>query len=209
MNSLIAHWTKKWAEQTNQAFIFYTETTSTNDKAKEFSPDKQKHKNFLFITKSQTKGRGRRKRKWINSDMMVSWSYSLKQAPQPITTALMGLALYIALKNSWKDCPFNIKKPNDIYIKNKKMAGLLIEVVNKGSLHQLIIGAGMNVLTHPPGGSFTHLQENIKKTKITEKHWIAFLNEWQKQINEKIRICMENKLRETERQIIVEAICNE
>ncbi len=187
--TLIAQWTKKWAKKTDLPFVFYHQTTSTNDKAKEHSINSQQYTPLLFIAEFQTKGRGRKNRQWINSDMMVSWSYSLKKAPQPVTVDLMGQALHTALKNSWEECPFTIKKPNDIYIKNKKIAGLLIEVVNKGPVHTLIIGAGMNIFTHPPSGSFTHLQEHIQKTKITEKYWSDFLNEWHSQINKKIMFC--------------------
>ena len=191
MTSLIAQWTKKWAEKRDYPFIFYTQTTSTNDKAKEYFNDKKKNTPSLFITEIQTQGRGRKNRQWINSDMMISWSYTLKKAPQPVTTSLMGLALYKALKKSWKDCPFKIKEPNDIHINNRKIAGLLIEVVNKGTLNQLIIGVGMNVFTHPPSGPFTHLQEHIKHKEVTEKDWSSFLDEWNKQINKKIKFCME------------------
>lgn len=194
MTPLIAQWTKKWAEKRNHPFIFYTRTTSTNDKAKEYFSDKKKNKLLLFITEFQTKGRGRRNRQWMNSDMMVSWSYTLKKAPQPITTSLMGLALYKALKKSWKDCLFKIKKPNDIHVNNRKIAGLLIEVVNKGPLNQLIIGAGMNVFTHPASGPFTHLQEHIKNKKVTKRDWALFLDEWNKQIKEKIKLCTETKV---------------
>ena len=199
-NTKIASWTKKWAKkQQTLNSIFYKQTTSTNDKAKEYLFGKTKNtinqleyfyssktkteyfKPLLFIAASQTKGRGRRSRHWLNSDMMISWSYIVKQAPQPVITGLMGEILYETLKSLWQDCSFKIKKPNDIYIKNKKLAGLLIEVVNKGALHQLIIGVGMNVLSHPLSGPFTHLQEHIQQ-KITEKKWNLFLDEWYKQI---------------------------
>ncbi len=200
-NTKIASWTKKWAKkQQNLNSFFYKKTTSTNDKAKEYLFGKTKNtinqleyscsfntkteyfKPLLFIAESQTKGRGRRSRHWLNSDMMISWSYIVKQAPQPVITGLMGEDLYKALKHSWEDCPFKIKKPNDIYIKNKKLAGLLVEVVNKGVLHQLVIGVGMNVFSHPSSCPFTHLQENIQK-EITEKEWNLFLDEWHKQIH--------------------------
>ncbi len=189
MPSLIAQWTKKWAEKRNYPFLFYIQTTSTNDKAKEHFTNNKKYKSLLFIAESQTKGRGRRNQQWINSDMMVSWSYSLKKAPQPVTTTLMCLALYEALNHSWKKCPFEIKKPNDIYISNRKLAGLLIEAISKGDLQQLIIGVGMNIFNHPTPGPFTHLQEHITK-KINEKEWFLFLDEWNKQINKKIRLCI-------------------
>ena len=227
--SLIAQWTKKWAKNNHQPFVFYTQTSSTNTLAKEHAINTINHaphyntqtssntntlkkhlinttnhtphfaninygqpNSFLFIAESQTKGRGRKKRKWLNSDMMVSWSYPLKKAPQPKTVDLMGKALCKALKNSWKNCPFTIKKPNDIYIKNKKVAGLLIEVVNKGPTHTLIIGTGLNVFSHPPSSPFTHLQEHIQETKITEKKWSEFLNKWREQIHAQIPLCVKS-----------------
>ncbi len=219
--SLIAQWTKKWAENNHQPFVFYNQTSSTNTLAKEHAINHPPHYNqtsstntlkehainhpphfaninygqqnsFLFIAESQTKGRGRKNRKWLNSDMMVSWSYPLKKAPQPKTVDLMGKALRRALKNSWKNCPFTIKKPNDIYIKNKKVAGLLIEVVNKGPTHTLIIGTGLNVFSHPPSSPFTHLQEHLKETKITEKKWSDFLNNWRGQIHAQIPLCVKS-----------------
>ena len=184
--SIVASWTRKWAEKRKQPFLFYAQTTSTNDRAKEHL----KYKHFLFITELQTKGRGRKNRKWINSDMMTSWSYSLSQAPQPITVELMGQALFEALSRSWPACPFIMKKPNDIYIKNKKIAGLLVEVVHKGNLHQLIIGLGMNVLTHPPSPLFTDIQEHLSKENITEEKWMMFLDEWYKNMNTQIKKCV-------------------
>ena len=207
-NTKIAAWTRKWAAKQNLNYIFYKKTTSTNDKAKEHLLSKTKHtinalkqfpsptvqirktdfpqnktlklpNPFLFIAESQTSGRGRRNRHWLNSDMMISWSYIVKQAPEPIMTSLMGEVLYRALKNLWEEGPFKIKNPNDIYANNKKLAGLLVEVVNKGPLYQLVIGVGMNVFSHPASHLFTHLQEHIQK-KITEKKWHLFLDEWHK-----------------------------
>ena len=187
--NLIVQWTKNWAKKRNYPFLSYNQITSTNDKAKEYCINKQEYKKLLFITESQTKGRGRRNKKWINSDMMISWSYILNKAPQPITTKLMGIALHTALKSTWRGCPFKIKQPNDIYVNNKKMAGLLIEATNQGSLHQLIIGVGMNVFSHPSCDSFTHLQKHIKE--VNEKNWFSFFDKWNEEIKKTIPACME------------------
>ena len=195
--SIIADWTGKWACKRKQACIFYKQTTSTNTQAKQhFNPKKQSQ---LFIAEHQTKGRGQRDKlggvkKWINSDMMLSWSYPLSFAPQPIITKMMGEALYIALNTIWPGELFRIKNPNDIYIKDKKVAGLLVEAVHIGTQHQIIIGGGMNVFSHPlpdPVNSktvtpqpnpFTHLQEHIPYQALTEEIWHSFLDEWKKQI---------------------------
>ena len=186
-NTLVAQWIKNWAKNRNYPFISYTKTTSTNDKAKEYCTDEQEHKQILFITELQTKGRGRRNKKWINSDMMISWSYILDKAPQPVTTKLMGIALHTALKSTWKECLFKIKQPNDIYVNNKKMAGILIEATNQGTLHQLIIGAGINVFTNPGDNLFTHLKKHTKE--VNEKKWFSFFDKWNTEIKNTIPSC--------------------
>ena len=198
--SLVAQWTKAWAEHRDQEYVFYSETSSTNDSAKQSSFEKEK----IFIAERQTQGRGRGDRKWINSDLMITWGFVLKKPPQPVTVHLMAEALCTALTTvfSPKEDIFIIKKPNDILIQNKKMAGLLIEVVNKGCLHRLIIGAGMNVFSHPDKDtlsdkassvskrrSLTCLQKHIKK-EISKNNWFYFMDEWQKQIKEKIPHCL-------------------
>ena len=184
--SPIAQWTKAWAEQRDKEYVFYSETSSTNDSAKQGSFEKEK----IFIAEQQTQGRGRGDRKWINSDLMITWGFVLTKPPQPVTVHLMAEALYIALTTvfSPKEDIFIIKKPNDIFIQNKKMAGILIEVVNKGLLHKLIIGAGMNVFSHPDHQAIC-LQKHIKQ-EISKKNWFYFMDEWQKQIKEKIPHCL-------------------
>ena len=205
MKASIALWTREWAEIRGWPFCFYKKTSGTNDKAKEYALRKKVIKKKLFITADQTKGRGRGNRVWINSDMMLSWSYTLNKAPQPVTTSLMGEALLSALKQVWGGRPFRIKKPNDIYAGDKKMAGLLVEVVNKGLLHHLVVGVGMNVFTSPVSlysskehlsypkntlsNKYTHLSAHIKTKDITKSHWFMFLDEWQGQIDQKLAMC--------------------
>jgi len=188
--SLIAQWSKNWAEKQKLPHIFYKSTTSTNDRAKEYF--QQTISPSLFIAEFQTQGRGRKKKVWMNSDMMLSWSFFFNQSPQPLTTKLMGQALFLSLKRSWKNSFFDIKYPNDIYIAQKKLAGILVEVVNKGSSNLLVIGAGMNVFSSPVSSSFTYLQEHLER-EITEIQWIFFMNEWKTQIAQKLPLCFQKK----------------
>ncbi len=206
MKKNTALWVKEWAEIRGWPFLFYRETNSTNDQAKEYALGNKAGKQKLFIAESQTRGRGRGNKIWINSDMMLSWSYTLNKAPQPVTTSLMAEALLSALEHVWGEGDFRIKKPNDIHAGDKKMAGLLIEVVNKGPLHHLIVGVGMNVfkapslyspkkknrLGHPQNISsskYTHLSAHVQREDITKTHWFMFLDEWQRQIARKLALC--------------------
>ena len=177
---LIAQWTREWVESKKYPFIYYKSTSSTNNEAKKAFDDQ---KNIsLFIAELQTQGRGRRQNKWLNSDMMLSWSFLFKKSPQPDLSKQIGIALYLALKKTWPSVNFKFKLPNDIYINTKKLAGLLIEVVSKGNQHQLIIGAGINVLKHPLDTPFAHLAQYLSKTEVNKNTWFSFMNNWYNEI---------------------------
>ncbi len=179
----------------NMAGFFYTQTTSTNDRAKEHFPLKKSP--CLFVTTHQTQGRGTKNKTWLNSDMMLSWVWQTEKAPQPVTIEIMAKALREALKHTWPEATlispknpvnknFYIKPPNDIYIAGKKLAGLLTEVISKDPQHLLVVGVGMNVFSHPP--PFTHLQKHLKK-HITQEQWFCFMSTWYRELQKKLPFC--------------------
>ena len=68
-----------------------------------------------------------------------------------------------------------MKPPNDLYLGDKKIAGLLVETVSQGSTHRLIVGLGMNILNHPRAiGNATHFAAG--ESSITEGEWYRFLD---------------------------------
>lgn len=147
--------TKKWAEN-NHIYAHHENTMgSTSDlaKAKAFDEALLEEALCLFLTDHQTKGRGRGKNVWIDgkpgATLLSSWSYLLNAKPQPTTSCLVGLAVYRALSTTWPFLPWNIKAPNDIYIADKKVAGILLENVIQGDEVRVIIGLGVNVLSSP------------------------------------------------------------
>ena len=188
--SLIAQWTREWIEYKKYPFVYYTSIGSTNDEAKKAVDNKKN--TSLFIAEFQTQGRGRQQNTWLNSDMMLSWSFPFKKVPQPTLSKQMGSALCSSLKNNWPSVNFKLKLPNDIYINKKKLAGLLIEVVSKGEQHQLIMGVGMNVFNHPANTPFTHLTEYFPKTEMNKNKWFSFMNDWYDEIQKVIQLYMKN-----------------
>jgi BirA family biotin operon repressor/biotin-[acetyl-CoA-carboxylase] ligase len=147
--------TKKWAEN-NRLFVHYEASmTSTNDRAKGLAFEEKLLEEglCLFLTDHQTAGRGRGKNIWLDSKpgsaLLSSWSYLLNTKPQPTTSCLVGLAVYRALSTTWPFLSWNIKAPNDIYIEDKKIAGILLESVIQGDEVRLILGLGINVLSTP------------------------------------------------------------
>ena len=168
-------WTKKWLEARNIPLLFLEETTSTNSLAKELAASTP-HSLHVVVAAQQTQGRGQKQNTWENSDLMMSWLF--KKVSCPIHEHLaqdLSLHFLSAAQKTWQHLPWAFKKPNDILLDQKKVAGLLVEVL-EDSQKDLIVGVGFNVLSHPPGlPSADHLQTYT--SDITFKKWESFLNE--------------------------------
>lgn len=128
-------------------FIFLKEVTSTNDycKALGLSPFNSP---TIVISEVQTAGRGTKGRSWSSSNDKGLW-FSILIKPEfsiedltfvPIMTSL---AICEALETF--DVKAFIKWPNDIYVDNKKLCGILTESnICKNNLDYVVIGIGIN-----------------------------------------------------------------
>lgn len=191
--------TKKWAES-NRLFVHYEAAmTSTNDRAKGLAFEEKLLQEglCLFLTDEQSAGRGRGKNSWINpkpgSALLSSWSYLLNIKPQPTTSCLVGLAVYRALTTTWPFLPWSMKAPNDIYINDKKIAGLLLESVIQGDETRLILGLGINVLSSPGEvKTATSILEALPPgVPLLGEDWTACLDRLMFEMSEAISHCEE------------------
>lgn len=158
--NLVGQWTNEWAARTNIPCTYSFETTSTNDAAKAFSySSKDLH---IFVCEHQTRGRGRGQHTWTDQGagkcLLSSWSIGLDSSPQPITAALVGLAVACALEQTLGPRNLSLKAPNDLLIGSKKVAGLLIEAISEGPSTRLIVGFGLNVFQPAPLETATALE---------------------------------------------------
>lgn len=110
----------------------------------------------VVLTELQTHGRGRLDRRWI-SPGHVNLMFSVIFRPDFIAervfdlTVILSLAALEAVKEI-SGCRPLIKWPNDLYLNDKKLAGLLSEFsLAKGSLEYVVSGLGINVNWHPEG----------------------------------------------------------
>lgn len=143
---------------TGQKIIRLRSTDSTNSHLIRVSAKKKLPEGTLVITQKQGKGRGQRGTIW-ESDAGKNLTLSillhptfLKPDEQFILNKVVSLGVSKFVVGVLS--PFfeggkgdaKIKWPNDIYIGNKKVAGLLIEnSVSGNKLQQSIIGIGINV----------------------------------------------------------------
>lgn len=142
----------KWAEQNGLLTQAFDEIPSTNNLAKDkawWIPDP-----LIIIAKTQTAGRGRGANTWIDcgnngSSLLATWSIGLEKAPSHLTAPRVGLALYQAASKVWDEMDFSLKAPNDLLLNQRKLAGLLVEMVQQGSQFRWIIGLGMNFFESP------------------------------------------------------------
>ena len=105
---------------------------------------------FCCIAEAQTKGRGRRGRKWISPYgasvyLSMNWKFSGGYQSMAGLSLLIGLAIKRTLVELGIE-DAKLKWPNDVYVSNKKLAGILVEVEGQvgGDTHA-IIGLGLNV----------------------------------------------------------------
>ncbi len=170
--------TQNWLEMNN--IIFQAEPTveSTNDLAKEeaFALSSSFK---CYLADQQTQGRGRNTNTWLNPNpghaLMCTFSFALSGAPQPVVTALIGLRVYQALASNFKDLGFALKAPNDIFLDQKKICGILIETVQMGADFRFIIGLGLNVWSHP--AQLTTSSHLAASTPISIVEWNSFLKD--------------------------------
>jgi len=103
------------------------------------------------VAEYQQAGRGRRGRKWFSpfgANLYLSMFWRLEQGP----AAAIGLSLVIGiviaevLHDLGAD-KVRVKWPNDLYLNDRKLAGILVEMTGKtGDAAQIVIGAGLNMI---------------------------------------------------------------
>ena len=129
---------------------YYHQVATTMEAAKELAK-KGTAEGTVIIADTQTAGRGRLGRAWLSPEGSLAISLILKPSldnlPQLVMTA--SLAVVRTIKKV-AGLETQIKWPNDVLIKGKKVCGILIENEVKGDrVNFAIIGIGMNVNFDP------------------------------------------------------------
>lgn len=176
--------TATWSKSNNLKTNYFISTDSTNVRAKAaaFQQEELENEFVLYVADDQTHGRGRFDRTWTSpaagAGLLSTWSFFVEKTPSPHTTAKVGLALHNAAQATWRSLPFSLKAPNDLYLADKKIAGILVETVSQGADHRLLIGVGFNVLSHPLDViTSTHLIKHLPRSApLLGEDWILFLD---------------------------------
>lgn len=134
----------------NQIFKF-DEIASTNDMMRDLSEKKIANHGAIILSKFQTKGRGQLENTWESEEgknllfSMYLKPKSVSATEQVYINLFACLSVFDFINNKFPDRT-KIKWPNDIYVDDKKIAGILIENnVLGNSIKSSIIGLGINV----------------------------------------------------------------
>jgi BirA family biotin operon repressor/biotin-[acetyl-CoA-carboxylase] ligase len=129
-----------------QNVIYYSRVTSTNDIARQQALAKAPE-GTTVIAEYQTTGRGRLRRVWVSPRGNIAATIILYPDIKNLhyLTILAALAVLHSIEKTTR-LKGQLKWPNDVLIKNKKVCGILLESqAASDSVDYAIIGIGINV----------------------------------------------------------------
>jgi BirA family transcriptional regulator, biotin operon repressor / biotin---[acetyl-CoA-carboxylase] ligase len=129
--------------------VVVTETESTNDLAWK-AAERGAREGFVVFAERQTKGRGQYGRRWESPPYLGLWfsillrpSLSLRESPTLTLQFAQEIATTIERETGLLPA---IKPPNDIYIDDRKVAGVLVEGrTGSDGRYVAVAGIGINV----------------------------------------------------------------
>jgi BirA family transcriptional regulator, biotin operon repressor / biotin---[acetyl-CoA-carboxylase] ligase len=111
----------------------------------------------LLVAEQQTAGRGRLGRDWHSdkgaaSAQSLTFSIGLPLAPKDWSG--LSLAVGLSVVESLH-ADLRLKWPNDVWLRDRKLAGILIETASLGEQRYAVIGIGINLLPRDASGLST------------------------------------------------------
>lgn len=118
----------------------------------------------LLVAEQQTAGRGRLGRQWFSEGgaqvaaSAGALTFSLGLPLYPLDWSGLSLAVGLSVVQSLHP-DLRLKWPNDVWLHDRKLAGILIETANLGDTRYAVVGIGINLkepaadgLATPPAG---------------------------------------------------------
>ncbi|AHB13543.1 biotin--[acetyl-CoA-carboxylase] ligase [Dehalococcoides mccartyi] len=166
--------------------IYLPETASTQTVAMDMAR-KGAEAGTVIITERQTEGHGRLKRLWLSPQGNIYMSFILHPNQNELSRLIMAasLAVSFAIEDT-TGIMTELKWPNDILIKGKKVCGMLIENdIRDGQVNSSAVGLGINVntdmQTYPELRDIaTSLINHTGKPVSREKLILGFLHEFER-----------------------------
>lgn len=131
-----------------QEVYFYNQVDSSQKIARQLA-EQGKPEGTAVIAEKQTQGQGRIKRSWYSLPKGLALSLILRPTVFPEKATHFSLLAGVAAVKCLREvCPVKteLKWPNDIFVKGKKVGGILVELSAEADrINYLILGLGLNV----------------------------------------------------------------
>ena len=103
----------------------------------------------LLVAEAQTAGRGRLGRAWVSAPR-ASLTFSIALPLAPRSWSGLSLAVGLAVADALEPAPASppkvgLKWPNDLWLDDRKLGGILIETVVHGNERIVVAGIGLNL----------------------------------------------------------------
>ncbi len=150
---------------------------STNEEALRLIAEDRAQEGLVLQAHDQTRGRGTGNNRWESEPgknltfSLVLCPHFLEPSQQFVLTEMVSLALFEVVEHRLGSDCLSIKWPNDLWFKDKKLAGVLVQNRIKGNrLDYSVVGVGLNVnqkkfLTDAPNPAsmihFSGKEENL------------------------------------------------
>ena len=161
--------------------ISLPECHSTNDLLMDYARLGQVKEGTLVVTDFQTVGKGQRGNQW-ESEPGANLLFSVLLKPRyldPKSQYYIGLCMALAAVNAIEvftsHLPgLEVKWPNDIYLNDKKLAGILVEsILVRGKIDFVVLGMGLNVrqlhFSYPSATSLLKEDLDVQKEELLEE----------------------------------------
>ncbi|MBL1215006.1 MAG: biotin--[acetyl-CoA-carboxylase] ligase [Ignavibacteriae bacterium] len=178
-----------------RSFVYLEECDSTNNFL--FNTKDYNHHGTVVLSEYQSKGKGRKDRTWESSKgQNLTLSILLRKDIKSKLLGIINLGASLAVAQTLENLyqlDVELKWPNDVLIKRKKIAGILLESSSKGSkIEKLVVGIGINVNQVGFQGKFIIPPTSVKKEFHETISRERLLSELLNNFEEILKICFDN-----------------
>jgi len=150
--------------------LFFKSLPSTQIYLKDIVQKKSQELPLAIVSEIQTQGIGSRNNRWISREGNLFLSFAIPLSYLPNDLKLESASIYFAyiLKETLNEYGSKVflKWPNDLYIGESKIGGMITNVVNEN----IICGVGLNM--QKTDDIFANLDVNIDKKLLLKKYFI-------------------------------------